>query len=197
MTKKTKKSDHHIFFIRILVRIFIGVLFLQALFFINERFYESYGGKYFLIGLVLGSLMIDMIGRYWKKLPSFYSRIHQSNNHFSARTLFIVGSVLALYFYHPIVAIVAICMTLVGTIGGAILRKFHIKIFPVSQRMQGLIMAFFLNGCVGILFGLRLEIIIPMALIASFIEGYATFDEDELLIPVFAGAVGQLVITCL
>lgn len=187
-----KQPDHLV--PKLLLRLFIGLLFIVGLYLLYISGIEVAQMTQVLLALLLGSLLLDLFDKRYRLLPDFVGNVDKVGTHFSSRSYFLLGSILSLAFFSPTIAFTAITMTLIGTIGGQIVRQYHIKILPFNKATQGFIMAMFLNLATGIIFFNIFPTLIAMAIIASILESYATGYEDDLLIPLFAGATGEIIL---
>lgn len=180
----------------LLLRLFIGILFLTALYLVLE-FVPHNQIAYYVLFTLISSLFLDVFNNKVKIYPSFLKHIHEDSIRLSAHSLFLLGVFLSLAYLDTGLVFIAAAMTIVATIGGDAFRHYRVKHFPFSGSTQGFIMAFFLSACAGFSFLPSYIIVIPMALTAAFIESFASYKEDHLLVPICATLVGQIILNLL
>ena len=177
--------------LKLLVRLFAGLLFIIGLF-LAAQYLPSQQIAVLILALLVASLLLDVFNMKNKVAPSFLKHVKEKGVHFSSVSYYLLGITLILAYLDTRIVFIAAAMTLLGTIGGQIIRKFSIKSLHVSPMLQGMVLAFFLNGASGFAFINSAAVVIPMAIVATFIETFSTYNEDNLLVPIVAGIVGQI-----
>jgi dolichol kinase len=107
---------------------------------------------------------------------------------------FMMGAIIAISVFSREIASVAILMTTFGDMAAALVGTAYGKrwIPGLPERAwEGVVAEFVVDLVIGVMF-LPVIIVIPMALAATFVETIIYKLDDNLMIPIFAGAVGQL-----
>ncbi|MCM1985881.1 diacylglycerol/polyprenol kinase family protein [Methanococcoides seepicolus] len=115
----------------------------------------------------------------------------------SGTSYFLIGSIIAISIFSKEVASAAILMTTFGDSAAALVGisygKRWIKNLP-DRAWEGVISEFFVNLVIGYLFLSNWIVALTMALAATIIETLIYKLDDNLIIPLFSGLIGQLVL---
>lgn len=115
----------------------------------------------------------------------------------SGTSYFLIGSIIAISIFSKEVASAAILMTTFGDSAAALVGisygKRWIKNLP-DRAWEGVISEFFVNLVIGYLFLSNWIVALTMALVATIIETLIYKLDDNLIIPLFSGLAGQLVL---
>tara|TARA_Y100000310_G_C20642712_1_gene794857 strand:- start:870 stop:1457 length:588 start_codon:yes stop_codon:yes gene_type:complete len=164
-------------------------------------FENQYNHKTGLIAL-LAVLIFFLILEYFrvkkqKKIPIFHIFWRESEkNKLGGQVYFITGAIIAFALFDKNIAITALLMTTFGDMAAAIFGiafgKHWIKGLK-DRAWEGVIAQFITDLIIAFLILNNLTISIIMALVATIAETTITKIDDNLSIPLFAGAAAQLV----
>ena len=177
----------------LMIRLCVGILFISALY-VAVQFIPNNQIAYYVIALLLSSLFLDMFHNTYQIFPSFldHTRIHNGIR-ISPQSLFLLGVFVSLAYFDTSIVFLATLLTLISPLVGQLIR--HYPLLPkYSRSWQACILVFIVNMATLLLFIHAWEILIPLSLIAAYIESIATFNEDNLLIPVSVSFIGQILI---
>lgn len=149
---------------------------------------------------------VPFLNKIWK-----YVRRKKEKGKLGADIYFLVGSILVLSIFDLRIAIAAILMTTFGDMSAALIGKRFGKHYLKSLKdraWEGIFAEFFVDIVIGFFvffwgsFGLIYDfkiwlIILVMAVTATFVETVIYKMDDNLLIPVFAGFNGQIILILL
>ncbi len=130
-----------------------------------------------------------------KKLPSIHILMRKKEeNTLGGQVYYILGIILALSIFDFQIALAVIFMTVFGDMAAAIFGiafgKHWIKDIP-NTAWEGVVAELIVNIIIGYFIIGSWIIIIPMALMATFVETIFPHIDDNLTIPIFAGFIGQ------
>jgi len=118
----------------------------------------------------------------------------KEENSLGGQVYYILGIIIALAIFDFRIAIAVILMTILGDMAAAIFGiafgKHWIKRIP-NTAWEGVIAEFIVDLIIGYFLLGNLAVVIPMALMATFVETVFPHIDDNLAIPVFAGFIGQ------
>ena len=151
--------------------------------------------------LVLLSVFITFIGIEFfrinehRKIPIIHVFWREKEeNTLGGQVYYILGIIIAFAIFDFRIAVAVILMTIFGDMAAAIFGiafgKHWIKKLP-DTAWEGIIAEFVVDLAIGYLIIGSCIIIIPMALMATFVETVFPHIDDNLAIPVFAGFIGQ------
>ena len=131
-----------------------------------------------------------------KKIPIFHIFWRESEkNKLGGQVYFITGAIIAFALFDKNIAITALLMTTFGDMAAAIFGiafgKHWIKGLK-DRAWEGVIAQFVVDLIIAMLILNNLTISIVMALVATFVETVITKIDDNLSIPLFAGAAAQI-----
>ena len=152
------------------------------------------------------SRKIPILNFVWSNL-----RRDKEKDKLGAEVFFLIGSILVLSVFDLRIAIAAMLMTTFGDMASALIGKRYGKSwlgFLPNRAWEGIAAEFFVNVIVGMIvflwgnfamiFAWQIWLIIlVMALTATIVETLIYKLDDNLLIPVFAGFNGQVVLMIL
>ena len=132
-------------------------------------------------------LKIPFFGKLWRK---------EEKRIWGGEIYYMIGVIVALLFFDFKIALTAIFMLAFGdsvaTIVGLSSGKTKLKT-KKKKTLQGSTAELITNLIVGYLILRSWTLVIPMALAATLAETYSNKIDDNLAIPIYAGAIGQLV----
>jgi len=155
-----------------------------------------------LLGLLILFLVIEYF-RLVKKKKIFF--IHIFFREFEKEKLagyiyFILGAIIAFAVFDFKIAIAALLMTTFGDMAAALFGikfgKKWLKKIP-NTAWEGILAELAVNIIIGFIFLQNPIIILAMALTATYVETVFTQADDNLIIPVFAGFIGQVLLMTL
>lgn len=150
---------------------------------------------FLLVGLLIIFLELDFVRvELREKIPFFWRlyRRHETNQ-MSGSAFFLIGSIIALSAFDLPIALAAILMTTFGDMASALIgRRFGRLHIMKNRSIEGIIAEFAVDLIIGYLLLSNAWIAIAMALTATIIETILHKLDDNLMIPLFAGFVGQL-----
>ncbi|MCD4821333.1 MAG: SEC59/DGK1/VTE5 family protein [Methanococcoides sp.] len=115
----------------------------------------------------------------------------------SGTSYFLIGSIIAISIFSKEVASAAILMTTFGDSAAALVGisygKRWIKGLP-DRAWEGVFSEFFVNLVIGYLFLSNWIVALTMALVATIVETLIYKLDDNLIIPLFSGLAGHLVL---
>ena len=171
--------------IALIILVLILIIFLEL-----EYFRLEIGGK------------IPVLNRIWK-----YVRRKKEKNKLGADVFFLLGAILALSVFELRVAIAAILMTTFGDMSAALIGQKFGKhpFFMKNKTWEGTLAEFFVDLLIAesVFFWNNLSavysleiwaVILAMAITATFVETIIAKMDDNLLIPIFSGFVGQIIL---
>ena len=132
-----------------------------------------------------------------KKIPIFHIFWRESEkNRLGGQVYFITGAILAFALFDKNIAIVALLMTVFGDMAAAIFGiafgKHWIKGLK-DRAWEGVLAQFVVDLGIAMLILNDIPLSIVMALVATFVETTITKIDDNLSIPLFSGAVAQII----
>ena len=132
-----------------------------------------------------------------KKIPIFHIFWREKEeNSLGGQVYYILGMIIALAIFDFEIALAVILMTVLGDMAAAIFGiafgKHWIKNLE-DTAWEGIIAELAVNLIIGYLIIGNWAIIIPMALMATFVETIFPHIDDNLAIPIFAGFIGQAI----
>jgi len=163
-------------------------------------FYNFYSHKAGLLALVVVLLFFLVLEFYRiqlkKKIPIFHIFWRaKEKNRLGGQVYFLIGAIIVFSVFGTKIAIVSILMTVFGDMAAALVGirfgKHWIKGLD-KITWEGAIAEFFVNIFIAFLVLDNLPVVIGMALTATFVETFFRHVNDNLSIPIFSGAVGQL-----
>jgi dolichol kinase len=143
---------------------------------------------------------IPLLNKIWA-----WTRRRKERHMLGGDIFFLLGAILALAIFTPIIAIAAILMTTFGDLTAALVgKKFGKHKFIKNKTWEGTITELVVNFIIGVIVFLIYQdlpfstgkpwiVISLMALTATWVETSVSKIDDNLLIPVFAGFVGQMI----
>ncbi len=186
-----KRKSVHLFLVSfILIYVFINKYFGHRLAIFSLTFL-------LIFLLVIKFIRVDR----QRKIPIFHILWRKNEkNSLSGDIYFLLGAIIAFSVFDFEIALVALLMTIFGdltaSLVGVSFGKHWLKNIP-KTAWEGIIAEFGVNLIIGFIFLPNLIIILFMAFIATFIETIFLYADDNLVIPVFAGFGGQIVLVFL
>ncbi len=175
--------------IALIILVFILILFLEL--------------EYLRLEL---SAKIPIVKNVWKKV-----RRDKEEGSIGSEIFFLVGSIMVLAVFNTQIAVAAILMTTFGDMAAALLGKRfgkHYLSYPEDKAWEGILAEFLVDVLIGFIVFILFPgaafltahlwiLIFVMAVTATLVETFAGKIDDNLLIPVFSGFNGQIVLLIL
>lgn len=183
-----------------------AVHILTIFFIIIYIFIKDYFGKN--IALLLLTLILVLFLelefiriKKRKKIPFIWSLWREKEEDvLGGQVFFLIGAIIALAVFDIKIAVSVLLMTTFGDMAAALIGKKYgkhwLKSIP-NTAWEGIIAEFFIDLIIGFIFLPHFIIILVMAITATFVETVFTHADDNLLIPIFAGFSGQIVLMIL
>lgn len=176
----------------------LSLAFIAIFYFVSA----NYGEKLALFSLVL-LLIIFLEVDYFrvelgKKLPliHYLFREKEKEKH-GGQVFFLIGAIICFAVFDFKIALCAVLMTTFGDMAAALIGKSFGKTWITKTRaLEGILAEFAVDLLVGwLVFGVSgWLIILVMALTATIVETAISKLDDNLIIPVFSGFNGQVVV---
>ncbi|MFW5746086.1 MAG: diacylglycerol/polyprenol kinase family protein [Nanoarchaeota archaeon] len=175
-------------------------IFLIVLFVIVARTAGRRWALFSLVGLLILFMELEYVRIELRQRIPLLWRVwrHQERNRIGSQIFFLLGAIIAFAVFDFRIAVAAILMTTFGDMVAALVgKKFgRVKIFR-SQTFEGSFAEFVVDVLIGAFLIGNLWIVLGMALTATVVEVVAHKLDDNLLIPVCAGFVGQILVVFL
>jgi dolichol kinase len=195
---------------------FLAVFILLAYFIVSD-FFNPQIAMLTLVFILIIALELEYLRiEFGKKIPVLnkvwaYLRRDREKNTIGGDVFFLLGGILVLAIFDLRIAVAAILMTIFGDLSAALIGsrfgKHHLKYFK-DKTWEGILAEFFVNLLIGIgvffkgaFFNFSLfynwqlwAVVLVMVFTATIVEIIAHKIDDNLLIPVFAGFNGQIVL---
>ncbi len=158
-------------------------------------------GKEFTLYFLTAVLVIFIAVEYFrvehrKKIPVFWRFFRpKEDGVMGGNATFMMGAIIAISVFDKEIASAAILMTTFGDMAAAIFGKAFGKTWIPGLKdraVEGCAAEFLVNVIVGIVFLDSIMVIMVMALVATIVETLIYKLDDNLIIPIFAGAFGQV-----
>ncbi len=164
---------------------------------------KEYGQQIALL-VITALLIFFLVLEYFRlelnwKMPFFSVFIRPKEQHRMYGTVFfLVGAIISLAVFDFAIALVALLMTTFGDMAAALVgRRYGTTLIFRNKTVAGFIAELTVNLMIGIAvaFFMPLNIYVPilMAFTATIVENLLDELDDNLIIPVFTGFVGQVI----
>ena len=167
-----------------------------------EHTFSQQIGLMALVGILMLFLFLEYLRleHNWK-IPYFHKYIRaKEQNRFVGIIYFLSGTIIALAVFDFPIAIAALLMATFGDLSAAIIgKKYGRSLLYRNKTVKGTIAELIINLIVGfiVLSTFNFYIPIAMALTATFVETFVDELDDNLLVPLFCGFTGQILISVL
>ena len=173
----------------------LGVFYV-LLYWVTLKLFSHLIAMLVLLSIFLTFIVIEYFRiNEHRKIPIFHILWREKEeNTLGGQVFMILGMIIALAIFDFKIALVVILMAQFGDMAAAIFGiafgKHWIKKLP-DTAWEGIIAEFAVDLIIGFLILGNWVIVIPMALMATFVETVFPHVDDNLAIPVCAGFVGQ------
>jgi len=150
-----------------------------------------------LVALLILFLELDYIRvELDKKIPFLHKLWREKEkNRFGGQVFFLIGSIISLAVFDFKIAIVAILMTVFGDMAAALIGKAYGKLWITKTRaLEGIAAEFFVDLIISYFILNNLLLAVIMSLTATLVETSIEKLDDNLMIPLFSGFIGQIFI---
>jgi dolichol kinase len=178
---------------------FVIIVILIAYYVIN-RTVDQKVAMMTMMGVLLVFLVLEYLRIEWDVKVPVYSRIiiPKEKDRLSSVIFFMTATVICLAVFDFKVALAALLMTTFGDMIAAMIgRKYGVTLIFRNKTLVGSISELILNLILGFLILTNIYVMMGMAFTATIVEILADELDDNLLGPLFAGFIGQLLITLL
>ncbi len=192
-------------------------IFILFVYFIAADFFDRNIALLILVLVLIVSLEFEYLRiEIGRKIPFFnylwkYLRRKKEKGKLGGEVFFLIGSILVLSIFDIRIAMAAILMTTFGDMAAALIgKKFgkhYLKLLK-DRAWEGIFAEFIVDIIIGfiifiavgsgLIYDLKIwMVILVMALTATFVETIIYKMDDNLLIPIFSGFNGQIVLLLL
>jgi len=181
------------------------LIVLAAYFFIEESLigagYSNAVAKQVALLFLVGVLVLFLILEYfrlelgWKML--FFSQFIRSKeqHRMFGVVYFLAATIISLAVFNHKIALAALLMTTFGDMVAALAgKKYGTTLIYRNKTWAGFLGELTTNLIVGFLILSNIYVIIGMAFVATIVETLVDELDDNLLIPLFSGFVGQIIL---
>ena len=175
------------------------LIVLAAYFFIQDSV-----GKDLALLFLVGLLIVFLILEYFRielgwKMPFFSQFIRaKEENRMYGVIYFLSATIISLAVFKKEIALAALLMTTFGDMIAALVgKKYGTTLIYKNKTWAGFIAELVINLIVGFIVLDNISIIFGMAIVATVVETLVDEMDDNLLIPIFAGFVGQIILLSL
>jgi len=174
----------------------LGLLFLATYIIVAFYFGKSFGLLALIFILIL-LLILEFFRIQLKKKIPFLHRLwrNKEKNSLGGEVYYVIGMIITFSVFDFNIAVAAVLMTTFGDMAAALIgiRFGKHQMFNLKNRdWEGAAAEFVIDIVIGIFLISNFIIVISMALAATFVERTFLHADDNLMIPVFAGFVGQI-----
>ncbi|MFH1456216.1 MAG: CTP--2,3-di-O-geranylgeranyl-sn-glycero-1-phosphate cytidyltransferase [archaeon] len=164
---------------------------------------NNYSKQIALICLV-GLLVFFLLAEYFRlelgfRIPIFDQIIRpKEREHYYGVIYFLSGTIICLAVFDFRIALAALLMTTFGDMSAALIgKKYGRTLLFKNKTLSGTLSELAVNIIVGFFVLTNAYIIIAMAFVATFVETFVEELDDNLLIPLFTGFSGQILLILL
>ncbi len=186
LKKELKRKSIH------LLAIFFIVIFIL----ISSRFGKSLA-LFALVFLLIVFLELDYVRIELRKKIPFISGLWRlkEKDRPGGQVFFLIGAIICLAVFDFRIALAAIFMTVFGDMAAALVGKRFGRTWLSEKRaLEGILAELFVNLAIAYFILNSFVVMIVMALTATVVESLVDKLDDNLMIPLFAGFNGQLVL---
>ena len=129
---------------------------------------------------------IPFFWRFWRT---------KEKNRFGGQVFFLIGSIIAFAVFDFNIAFAAVLMTTFGDMAASLIGKRFGKIWVAKERaLEGVAAEFLVDILIAFILLDNWIVMVVMALTATIVEALIYKLDDNLIIPLFSGFNGQLVL---
>jgi len=173
------------------------ILVVLALYFFIENTHGKQVALIFLVGLLILFLVLEYfrIELGWK-IPFFslFIRAKEENRVYGV-VYFLSASIISLAVFDKKIALAALLMTTFGDMIAAVVgKRYGTTLIYRNKTWAGFLGELAINLAVGFLILDSIYVILGMAFVATIVETMVDELDDNLMIPIFSGFVGQIIL---
>ena len=176
--------------------IHITILIVLAIFFFIERTMSKQAALLFLVGLLMLFLILEYLRLEmgWK-MPFFSQFIRPKEEYRMYGVIYFLSAcVISLAVFDKPIALAALLMTTFGDMMAALVgKKYGTTLIYRNKTWAGFFAEMGTNLVVCFLVLENIYVILGMAIVATVVETLVDDMDDNLIIPLFSGFVGQLI----
>lgn len=175
---------------------FLILIVLTAYYIIN-RTIDQKAAMLTMVGILLFFLILEYLRVEWDITVPLYSKIimPQERDRLSSVIHFLTATVICLAIFDFKVALAALLMTTFGDMVAAVIgRKYGETLIFRNKTLVGSVSELIINLVIGFFILTNIYVMIGMAFTATLVEILVDDLDDNLLGPLFAGFIGQLMI---
>ena len=177
--------------------IHITILIVLGAYFFIEKAMSKQAALLFLVGLLMIFLILEYIRLElgWK-MPFFSQFIRSKEEHRMYGVIyFLAATVISLAVFDKSIALAALLMTTFGDMMAALVgKKYGTTLIYRNKTWAGFLAEMATNLVVCFFVLDNIYVMIAMAVVATFVETLVDEMDDNLLIPIFSGFIGQLIL---
>jgi dolichol kinase len=175
---------------------FLILIVLTAYYIINKTV-DQKAAMLTMVGVLLFFLILEYLRVEWDITVPLYSKIimPKERDRLSSIIHFLTATVICLAIFDFKVALAALLMTTFGDLIAAVIgRKYGETLIFRNKTLVGSVSELIINLVIGFFILTNIYVMIGMAFTATLVEILVDDLDDNLLGPLFAGFVGQLMI---
>src|SRR3989338_1894731 len=177
--------------------IHITILILLAVFFFIENTHGKQVALLFLVGILIIFLVLEYLRLElnWK-MPLFSQFIRaKEENRMYGVVYFLAATIISLAVFDKKIALAALLMTTFGDMIAAVIgKRYGTTLIYRNKTWAGFSGELAINLAVGFLILDSIYVILGMAFVATIVETMVDELDDNLMIPIFSGFVGQIIL---
>ena len=177
--------------------IHITILVVLAIYFFIENTHGKQVALLFLVGLLILFLVLEYfrLELGWK-MPFFSQFIRaKEGNRMYGVIYFLSASIISLAVFDKKIALAALLMTTFGDMVAALVgKRYGTTLIYRNKTWAGFLAELGINLIVGFIILDSIYIILGMAFVATIVETMVDELDDNLIIPLFSGFIGQIIL---
>jgi len=176
--------------------IHILALFFIIIYLVFTVKFGEFWGLFSLTCLLLVFLVIDYFKiELGKKIPIFWRFFRdKEKDRLGGNSFFLIAAIIVFAVFDFRIALAAILMAIFGDIAAALIgMKFGRTWLTKSKALEGILAELVVDLLIGFLILDSFIVILAMALTATFVESVVSKIDDNFIVPIFSGFVGQIV----
>ena len=177
--------------------IHITILVVLAAFSFIENTHGKQVALLFLVGLLILFLVLEYLRLElgWK-IPLFKHFIRaKEENWMYGVVYFLAATIISLAVFDRKIALAALLMTTFGDMVAALVgKRYGTTLIYRNKTWAGFLGELIVNFIVGFLILDNIYVILGMAFVATIVETMVDELDDNLLIPLFSGFIGQIIL---
>ena len=185
--------------------IHITILIVLAAYFFVQRYLVDYGftavgAKQIALLVLVAILILFLVLEYFRleldwRMPFFSQFIRPKEEHRMYGVIyFLSATIISLAVFEPKIALAALLMTTFGDMMAALVgKKYGHTLIYRNKTWAGFLAEMGTNIIVGFFVLESIYVILGMAITATIVETLVDELDDNLIIPIFSGFIGQII----